>query len=105
MRRALKSRLARLEKQSVSPKFEVLWVDVHSGETHEGVIKAKYGDQIPPGVEPVTVSWMPPAVSSRMSCVLPDSIQRHPNRTPGIWHRGNPRFREYGRERCRAGAR
>jgi len=28
-------------------------------ETHEGVIKAKYGDQVPPGVEPVTVSWMP----------------------------------------------
>ena len=26
------------------------------------VIKAKYGDQIPPGVEPVTVSWMPPPV-------------------------------------------
>ena len=58
MRRTLKKRLARLEKQSASPKVEVLWVDVHSGETHEGVIKAKYGDQIPPGVEPVTVSWM-----------------------------------------------
>jgi len=40
-------------------KFEVLWVDVDRGETHEGVIKAKYGDQIPPGVEPVTTSWMP----------------------------------------------
>jgi len=52
-------RLARLEKQAVSPKYEVLWVDVHSGETHEGAIKAHYGDQIPPGVEPVTVSWMP----------------------------------------------
>ena len=59
MRRTLKSRLARLEKQSVSPKFEVLWVDIHSRETHEGVIKAKYSNQIPPGVEPVMVSWMP----------------------------------------------
>ncbi len=59
MRRTLKSRLARLEKQAVSPKYEVLWVDIHSGETHEGVIQAKYADQIPPGVEPVTVSWMP----------------------------------------------
>jgi len=38
MRRTLKARLARLEKQSVSPKYEVLWVDVHSGETHEGVM-------------------------------------------------------------------
>ena len=34
-------------------------MDVHSGETHEEMIKAKYGDQIPPDVEPVTVSWMP----------------------------------------------
>ena len=59
MRRTLKSRLTRLEKQAVSPKYEVLWVDVHSGETHEGVIKAKYGDQMLPGVEPVTVFWMP----------------------------------------------
>ena len=58
MRRTLKSRLARLEKKSVSPKYEVLWVDVHSGKTHEGVLNARYGDQIPPGVEPVTVSWM-----------------------------------------------
>jgi hypothetical protein len=31
------------------------------GETHEGVIKAKYGDQVPPDVEPVTVSWLPQA--------------------------------------------
>ena len=59
MRSTLKTRLARLEKQSVSPKVEVLWVDVDSGETHEGVLKARYGDQIPPDVEPVTVSWMP----------------------------------------------
>lgn len=29
-----------------------------SGEIHEGVIKATYGDQIPPGVEPITVSWV-----------------------------------------------
>jgi hypothetical protein len=33
--------------------------DVEYLETHEGVIKARYGDQIPPGVEPVTVSWVP----------------------------------------------
>jgi len=59
VRRTLKSRVARLEKQSVSLKYEVVWVDVHSGESHEGVIKAKYGDQIPPSVEPVTVSWKP----------------------------------------------
>jgi hypothetical protein len=50
-----------LEKQSVSPKVEVLWVDVDGGETHEGVIKARYGDQVPPDVEPITVSWMPQA--------------------------------------------
>jgi len=61
VRRTLKSRLARLEKKSVSPKYEVLWVNVHDGETHEGGIKARYGDQIPPGVEPVTVSWIPQA--------------------------------------------
>jgi hypothetical protein len=59
VRRTLKARLAKLEKQSASPKFEVLWVEVHSGKTHEGVIKARYGDQIPPGAEPITVSWMP----------------------------------------------
>jgi hypothetical protein len=63
VRRTLKSYPARLEKQSVSPKFEVLWVDVDRGETHEGVIKARYGDQIPPWVEPVTVSWMPQGVA------------------------------------------
>ena len=61
MRRTLKNRLARLEKQSVAPKLEVLWVDIDSGETHEGVIKARYGDQVPPDVEPITVSWMPQA--------------------------------------------
>jgi hypothetical protein len=59
VRRTLKARLAKLEKQSASPKFKVLWVDVDSGETHEGVLKARYGDQIPPDVEPLTVSWMP----------------------------------------------
>ena len=59
MRRTLKTRLIRLEKQSVSPKYVVLWVNVHDGETHEGVLKAKYGDQVPPVVELVTVSWMP----------------------------------------------
>ena len=64
MRRTLKSRLARLEKQAVSPKYEVLWVDVHSGETHEGVLKARYGDQIPPGVKPVTVSWVSQALTT-----------------------------------------
>ena len=61
MRRTLKTRLARLEKQSVSPKVEVLWVDVDRGETPEGVIKARYGDQVPHDVEPITVSWMPQA--------------------------------------------
>ena len=30
-------------------------------QTHEGVIRARYGDQVPPDVEPVTVSWMPQA--------------------------------------------
>ena len=61
MRRTLKNRLAKLEKRSAALKVEVLWVDVDSGETHEGVIKARYGDQIPPDVEPITVSWMPQA--------------------------------------------
>jgi hypothetical protein len=37
--------------------MEVLWVNVDRGETHEGVIKARYGDQVPPDVEPITVSW------------------------------------------------
>ena len=58
MRRTLKARLTRLEKQAVSPKYEVLWVNVHDGETHEEVIEARFGDQIPPGVELVTVQWM-----------------------------------------------
>ena len=58
MRRTLKARLTRLEKQSASPKYEVLWVNVHDGETHEEAIKARYGDQIPPGLEPVTISWL-----------------------------------------------
>ena len=55
----LKTRLAKLEKRSTAPKLEALWVDVDCGETHEGVLKARYGDQIPPDVEPITVSWMP----------------------------------------------
>ena len=59
MRHTLKTRLTRLEKQSASPKLELLWVDIGSGETHEGVLKARYGDQVPPDVEPVTVSWVP----------------------------------------------
>jgi hypothetical protein len=59
VRHTLKTRLTRLEKQSLAPKMEVLWVDVDRGETHEGVLKARYGDQIPPDVEAVTVSWMP----------------------------------------------
>jgi hypothetical protein len=42
VRHTLKSRLTRLEKQSVSPKVEVLWVNVDRGQTHERVIKAKY---------------------------------------------------------------
>ena len=60
-RRTLKNRLAKLEKRSAAPRMEVLWVHVDRGETHEGVLKARYGDQIPPDVEPVTVSWMPQA--------------------------------------------
>ena len=48
--------------QDTFAKFEVLWVDVDRGESHKGVIKARYGDQIPPNVEPVTVSWMPQPV-------------------------------------------
>jgi hypothetical protein len=59
VRRTLKARLAKLEKRSAAQRIEVLWVDVDSGETHEGVLKAKYGDQVPPVVEPVTVSWVP----------------------------------------------
>jgi hypothetical protein len=43
--------------------MEVRWVDVVSGDTHEGVLKVRYGDQIPPDVEPITVSWMPQAVA------------------------------------------
>jgi len=35
-------------------------MNVDSGETHEEVIKARYGDQIPHDEAPVTVSWMPP---------------------------------------------
>ena len=61
MRRTLKARLSKLEKQSAAPRIDVLWVDIDRGETHEGVIKARYGDQIPPDVEPITVSWMPQA--------------------------------------------
>jgi len=57
VRRTLKTRPTRLEKRSAAPQVEVLWVNVHHGETHEGVIKARYGDQIPPDVEPITVSW------------------------------------------------
>ena len=45
-----------LGKQSVALTVEVLWVDVDSGETHEGVLKARYGDQVPPGLEFVTIS-------------------------------------------------
>jgi hypothetical protein len=59
VRRTLKTRLTRLEKKSAPPTVEVLWVSIDSGETDEGVIKAKYGDQVPSDVEPVTVSWMP----------------------------------------------
>ena len=55
MHRTLKTRLARLEKQSVSPKVAVLWVDIDSGQAHEGVLKARYGHQVPSGVETVTV--------------------------------------------------
>lgn len=59
MRRTQKTHLAQLEKQSVAPKVEVLWVDVHSGETHEGVLKTPIGDQIPSELGPIAVSWMP----------------------------------------------
>jgi len=59
VRRTLKTRLTRIEKQSVAPKLQLVWVDIDRGETHEGVIKARYGDQVPPDVELVTVSWMP----------------------------------------------
>jgi len=59
VRRTLKTRLTRLEKRSAAPKVEVLWVDVDCGQTHEGVLKARYGDQVPPGVEPLTASWKP----------------------------------------------
>jgi hypothetical protein len=65
VRRTLKTRLTRLEKRSAAPKVEVLWVDVDRGETHEGVLKARYGDQVPPDVEPVTVSWLPQENSNR----------------------------------------
>ena len=46
----------KLAPRTAAPKMVLLWVDVDRGETHEGVIKAKYGDQVPPDVEPVTVS-------------------------------------------------
>ncbi len=59
MRRTLKTRLTRLEKRSAAPKLEVLWVEVDRGETHEGILKARYGDQVPSDVEPLTVSWLP----------------------------------------------
>ena len=58
MRRTLKTRLTRLEKHSAAPKVEVLWVDVDSGQTHETVIKTKYGDSVPSDVDLVAVSWM-----------------------------------------------
>ena len=61
MRRTLKTRFTRLEKQSVAPKLEVLWVDVDQGETSEAALKNRYGDQISPNVNPITVSWMPQA--------------------------------------------
>ena len=64
MRRTLKTRLAKLEKQSASPIVQVMWVDVDGRETHEGVIKARYGDQVPPDVEPITVSWIPGEASN-----------------------------------------
>ena len=64
MRRTLKTRVARLEKQSASPKYEVLWVDIYSGETHESVLKARYGDQTPPNVQPLMVSWKPQEASN-----------------------------------------
>jgi hypothetical protein len=47
--------------------MEMLWVDIDRGETHEGVIKARYGDQVPSDVEPVTVSWLPQGTSTEMS--------------------------------------
>ena len=55
MRQTLKTHLAQLEKQSVAPKVEVLWVEVHSGETHEGVLKTPFGDQAPADWEPIAV--------------------------------------------------
>jgi hypothetical protein len=61
VRPTLKNRLAKLEKRSAAPRIDVLWVDIDRGETHEGVIKAKYGDRVPPDMEPVTVSWLPQA--------------------------------------------
>lgn len=66
MRRTLKTRFTRLEKQSVAPKLEVLWVDVDQGDTREGALKKRYGDQIPPNVEPITVSWMPQAHNMKL---------------------------------------
>ena len=44
MRRTLKARLAKLEKQSVAPRMEVLRLNVADGETHEGALKNLYGD-------------------------------------------------------------
>ena len=56
--------LTQLEKQSVAPKVEVLWVDVHSGETHERDLKTPFGDQVPSDLGPIAVSWMPLTVLS-----------------------------------------
>lgn len=58
MRRTLKTRCTRLEKKSAPPTVEVLWVKLDLGETHEGVLKARYGDQVPDGLQVMTVSWM-----------------------------------------------
>jgi hypothetical protein len=51
----LKTRLTRLEKQSVLPKLKVLWVNADCGVTQEEALKARYGDRVPPDVEPITV--------------------------------------------------
>ena len=59
MRRSLKIRTKRLEKRTASSRAEVFWVDVDAGETANKVIQRHYGDQVPSGIKPVTVSWMP----------------------------------------------
>jgi hypothetical protein len=58
VRRSLKILTKRLEERTASSRAEVFWVDVDAGETANEVIQRRYGDQVPSGIKPITVSWM-----------------------------------------------